>query len=227
MSTTIYLIRHGETAGNAEVRYIGWTDIPLDAKGVVQAQELCYKLQQYAIEEIYASPLQRAIATAAPIAEVLRKQIHIENGLKEINCGAWETLTAKQVCEKWPKELDNWANHPDKLKIPEGDSFADVQKRMISALGAIARANQGKNVAVVSHMGAILTVGCYLTNTPIRNLWSLGQPGNTSISKIVYDDDLNPRLIGWADESYLPISLQSGAQVVAGLEELQPTEKAI
>lgn len=52
MSTTIYLIRHGETAGNAEVRYIGWTDIPLDAKGVVQAQELCYKLQQYAIEEI-------------------------------------------------------------------------------------------------------------------------------------------------------------------------------
>ena len=202
MSTTIYLIRHGETAGNAEVRYIGWTDIPLDAKGVVQAQELCYKLQQYAIEEIYASPLQRAIATAAPIAEVLRKQIHIENGLKEIN-------------------------HPDKLKIPEGDSFADVQKRMISALGAIARANEGKNVAVVSHMGAILTVGCYLTNTPIRNLWSLGQPGNTSISKIVYDDDLNPRLIGWADESYLPISLQSGAQVVAGFEGPQPTEKAI
>ena len=144
MSTMIYLIRHGETAGNAEVRYIGWTDIPLDAKGVVQAQELCYKLQQCAIDEIYASPLQRAIATAAPIAEVLRKQIHIENGLKEINCGAWETLTAKQVCEKWPKELDNWANHPDKLKIPEGDSFADVQKRMISALGAIARANQGK-----------------------------------------------------------------------------------
>lgn len=144
MSTMIYLIRHGETAGNVEVRYIGWTDIPLDAKGVVQAQELCYKLQQCAIDEIYASPLQRAIATAAPIAEVLRKQIHIENGLKEINCGAWETLTAKQVCEKWPKELDNWANHPDKLKIPEGDSFADVQKRMISALGAIARANQGK-----------------------------------------------------------------------------------
>ena len=151
----------------------------------------------------------------------------MENGLKEINCGAWETLTAKQVCEKWPKELDNWANHPDKLKIPEGDSFAGVQKRMISALGAIARANQGKNVAVVSHMGAILTVGCYLTNTPIRNLWSLGQPGNTSISKIVYDDDLNPRLIGWADESYLPISLQSGAQVVAGFEGPQPTEKAI
>ena len=227
MSTMIYLIRHGETAGNAEVRYIGWTDIPLDAKGVVPAQELCYKLQQCAIDEISASPLQRAIATAAPIAEVLRKQIHIENGLKEINCGAWETLTAKQVCEKWPKELDNWANHPDKLKIPEGDSFADVQKRMISALGAIARANQGKNVAVVSHMGAILTVGCYLTNTPIRNLWSLGQPGNTSISKIVYDDDLNPRLIGWADERYLPISLQSGAQVVAGFEGPQPTEKAI
>lgn len=227
MSTTIYLIRHGETAGNAEVRYIGRTDIPLDAKGVVQAQELCYKLQQYAIEEIYASPLQRAIATAAPIAEVLRKQIHIENGLKEINCGAWETLTAKQVCEKWPKELDNWANHPDKLKIPEGDSFADVQKRMISALGAIARANEGKNVAVVSHMGAILTVGCYLTNTPIRDLWSLGQPGNTSISKIVYDDNLNPRLIGWADESYLPISLQSSAQVVAGFEGHQTTEKAI
>ena len=98
---------------------------------------------------------------------------------------------------------------------------------MISALGAIARANQGKNVVVVSHMGAILTVGCYLTNTPIRNLWSLGQPGNTSISKIVYDDDLNPRLIGWADESYLPISLQSGAQVVAGFEGPQPTEKAI
>ena len=70
----------GKRQGNAEVRYIGWTDIPLDAKGVVQAQELCYKLQQCAIDEIYASPLQRAIATAAPIAEVLRKQIHIENG---------------------------------------------------------------------------------------------------------------------------------------------------
>ena len=73
MSTMIYLIRHGETAGNAEVRYIGWTDIPLDAKGVVQAQELCYKLQQCAIDEIYASPLQRAIATAAPIAESAEK----------------------------------------------------------------------------------------------------------------------------------------------------------
>lgn len=226
MSTTIYLIRHGETAGNAEVRYIGWTDIPLDAKGVVQAQELCYKLQQYAIEEIYASPLQRAIATAAPIAEVLRKQINIENGLKEINCGAWETLTAKQVCEKWPKELDNWANHPDKLKIPE-ETPCRCTKTYDLCAGAIARANEGKNVAVVSHMGAILTVGCYLTNTPIRDLWSLGQPGNTSISKIVYDDNLNPRLIGWADESYLPISLQSSAQVVAGFEGHQTTEKAI
>ena len=40
------------------MRYIGWTDIPLDAKGIVQAQELCYKLQQCAIDEIYASPLQ-------------------------------------------------------------------------------------------------------------------------------------------------------------------------
>lgn len=227
MSTKIYLIRHGETAGNAEVRYIGWTDIPLDAKGVVQAQELCYELQGGAIDEIYSSPLQRAIATATPIAEVLRKQIHIENGLKEINCGAWENLTAEQVRAKWPEQLDNWANHPDKLKIPEGDTFAGVQKRLVSALGAIARANQGKNVAVVSHMGAILTVGCYLTNTPIRDMWSLGQPGNTSISKIIYDDDLNPQLISWADESYLPTSLQSGEQVVAGFEEHQPKEKAI
>lgn len=227
MSTTIYLIRHGETAGNAEVRYIGWTDIPLDAKGVVQAQELCYKLQGCVIDEVYSSPLQRAIATVTPIAEVLRKQIHIENGLKEINCGAWENLTAEQVQEKWPEELDNWARHPDKLQIPEGDSFVDVQKRLVSTLGAIARANPGKNVAVVSHMGAILTVGCYLTNTPIRDMWSLGQPGNVSISKIVYDDDLNPRLVRWADESYLPISLQSGEQVVAGFEEHQPAEKAI
>lgn len=227
MSTTLYLIRHGETAGNAEVRYIGWTDVPLDAKGIVQAQELCYKLQGCKIDAIYASPMQRAIATATPIAEALKEKIQIENGLKEINCGAWETLTAEQVHEKWPEELENWSRHPDKLKIPDGDSFLDVQKRLVSALGAIAKANQGKHVAVVSHMGAILTVGCYLTNTPIRDMWSLGQPGNTSISKIIYDDDLNPQLVSWADESYLPISLQSGEQVVAGFENHQPAEKAI
>jgi broad specificity phosphatase PhoE len=92
-----YFLRHGQTDWNLEGRYQGHSDIPLNATGITQSHAAAECLACVPINRIVASPLIRAVATAAIVAEKLQKPIHIDRGLVERNFGSFNGLVIHEV----------------------------------------------------------------------------------------------------------------------------------
>jgi probable phosphoglycerate mutase len=115
-----YFLRHGQTAWNAEGRFQGHSDVPLNATGLSQAQEAARALARCPIDIIVASPLVRAARTAEIVNERLGKPIVFDDALKERHFGALEGLVIRDVKAKLgmqphermlhhlPKDAEQW-----------------------------------------------------------------------------------------------------------------------
>jgi glucosyl-3-phosphoglycerate phosphatase len=148
----VVLWRHGQTAWNLESRFQGRTDIPLDAKGVAQSEEAAARLAALRPTAILSSPLQRATRTAAALAEVTGLSIALDPDLIERGGGVWEGLTSSEIRARFPAEYGRW-------EAPNGESSAEVAKRVATALErAIAQMPDDGPLVVVSH-GAALRLG--------------------------------------------------------------------
>src|SRR6185437_6606991 len=101
--TTLLLVRHGETDWNAERRYQGHADVPLNDRGVEQARELAEQLAGERIDAIYSSDLSRAHATAEIVGERLGVPVVTDPDLREIDVGAVEGLTFEES-----RSFDGW-----------------------------------------------------------------------------------------------------------------------
>ena len=99
----LYVTRHGETDYNVQKRYTGSTDIPLNAKGIYQAEELANKLSDIKFDIIVSSPLLRAKQTAEIIQKSYDVPIDIINEFSEINVGVYEGLTREEAQMKYPE----------------------------------------------------------------------------------------------------------------------------
>src|SRR5260370_38449438 len=99
---TILLVRHGETEWNRARRYQGWSDSPLTARGIAQAEAIGHRLRDLpdaADAEIVASPIGRARRTAEIIAGVLERTAppRLDDRLREISLGSWDGLGRKEI----------------------------------------------------------------------------------------------------------------------------------
>ncbi len=152
--TTLMLIRHGRTAWNAEGRWQGQADPPLDAIGLQQAEALAAHLKAEPITAIYSSPQIRARQTAEALAAALPPGVPVilDDRLKERNIGAWEGLTMAEVHERFPDGYhpEWWING-----APGGENLAELTARTAAAFGEIAAAHPEAAIAVVSHGGAL------------------------------------------------------------------------
>lgn len=120
----LLLIRHGETSHNAGQIALGREDVPLNERGLRQADSIGAALQNEPITAIYSSPLQRAKATAAPLAKSLDLMVEIEDGLIEMDVGEVENQTFAEIAERYPDFFKEWrsARVPD-LCMPGGESL--------------------------------------------------------------------------------------------------------
>lgn len=181
--TKIFLIRHGKTEWNNGGRYQGHSDIALSEEGKSQAKKLSIFLKETDIhlQAIYASDLIRAYETAEIVA--IPHSIKVENhpGLREINFGKWEGLTFKEIKEQYSDLAQKWLVSPEELKIPEGESFNNVQIRAINALNEIIKIHEGQNIAIVSHGGTIRAIICKLMEIPLQKMWHF-KLDNTALS---------------------------------------------
>lgn len=181
--TKVFLIRHGETLWNKELKYQGHADIALSPIGLKQAKMAAEAMSAQPISAVYASDLSRAVATAEKIAERFELGVQQKTGLREISFGLWEGLTYTQIEEKWPGMAKQLFEDATSIEIPEGETFLAVQNRTLPVLEEIIAKNEGKTIAVVSHGAAIRTILCGLLEIPLRNLWKLRQD-NTAINVI-------------------------------------------
>jgi len=148
----LVLWRHGQTTYNAEHRFQGQRDVPLNALGRAQAQRAARHLARLKPTEIWSSDLVRASATAAYLARLTGLDIQHDKDLRERHGGAWEGLTIDEIREKYPEDHASW-------DPPGGESIEAVTDRSAAALGRVTdQAWTGSLVVAVGH-GASLTWG--------------------------------------------------------------------
>ncbi|MBS0209393.1 MAG: histidine phosphatase family protein [Planctomycetes bacterium] len=151
----LYLIRHGESAFNAEGRIQGQLDVPLSELGHQQARAVAAEFQGREIQALYASPLRRAYDTARPVAAALGLPIVADERLRELNAGVFQGLLWSEIAERFPAAGQAWRSQQPDYRIPQGESRRDLMQRGSAALEAI-RETGYEAVVVVAH-GGILT----------------------------------------------------------------------
>ncbi len=155
MTTTLLLIRHGETAWNAEHRIQGQLDIPLSPLGILQAARLAECLSNEPIDAVYSSELSRAWLTAAPVAERIGLDLIAEPRLRERSFGFFEGLTLDEIAERHPAEFAQWRARDPAWQLDGGESGAQLIERVLAAVADISAKHAGRTVVLVSHGGVL------------------------------------------------------------------------
>jgi len=185
--TTIYLIRHAQATGNLENRVNGVTDCDLTDKGYEQIKKLAAFAKTMDVDVVYASPLKRAYKTAAALNWYIDKPFNVVDDLIEVNAGKWEGMKWDDI--SFGTQLYHlWLNDPDFVK-DGGEPFPDVYSRISLTINAIAEANDGKTIAIVSHGAAIRNFMCYAKHQPAEKYPEQISFENTAFAKLIYDND--------------------------------------
>lgn len=204
----IYLVRHAEAVGNVQEFFQGRTDAPVSEKGRLQLECLAERFKDIKLDAIYSSPLQRTRDTAAAVNKYNNLPVIIDEDIIEINGGRWEGMFWSDIPKKYPEEYDIWTNAINNFQAPEGESTAQVYDRMSAAINRIARQNEGKTIAVVSHGMAIKAYLTYADGIRWRDYKDMDWADNTAVSLIEYENSV-PKIIFKNDSSHLPQKLST------------------
>jgi len=159
-ATRLVFVRHGETELTAQRRYSGRGDVPLSARGVVQATAIASRVTGLAdsFAAVVTSPLQRCVRTAESIAAASGGvKVREEPDLIECDFGEWEGLTFSEVRERWPERIDAWLSSSS-VAPPGGESFDEVSSRVHAVVRRLRSAYAGQSVVVVSHVTPIKSI---------------------------------------------------------------------
>ena len=178
----LWLVRHGETVWNTEGRVQGWGDPPLSETGKTQARKLAPRLAHATFTAVYSSDLRRTTETARlslPAANVT-----LETRLRELNFGAWEGRTWREVAENDADAVKAWYGDPYRNAPTDGEAYGDLETRVQSWLGTLPQMGR---VLAFAHGGPIRALLYGLTGVPNGQTWRF-EVGAASLTKLVLGD---------------------------------------
>ena len=190
--TTVYLIRHGEVAGNsgAHRTFAGARDLPLTSRGELQMQAVANRMKSEKLDAIYSSTLQRAWRTAEAVAAQHELQNTRLDAWREVDYGAWEGLSEAEIARDWGELWRERVADPWNIAPPEGESYQVLWARLEPAWNELIEQHRGQSVAVVGHNGSLRVLLCQLLEAPPTNARRL-QIGNCALTKVVVDEASN------------------------------------
>lgn len=203
LTTTIILVRHGQTAWNRVERFRGRANIPLDETGLAQAEATArYVLAHWKPAAVYCSPLLRARQTAEKIAQPLQLHERTHPGFLDIDYGAWEGYTPDDLRDQgWAKALELWYTQPQDAPIPGGETLQTVRLRAMGALGEIAERHRGETVVIVAHTVVNRLILLGILGVGNERFWHLGQ--DTCAINVLEFDGQFYKLVKMNDNCYL------------------------
>jgi probable phosphomutase (TIGR03848 family) len=163
--TKFALIRHASHALLGQTIVGRMPGVPLGAGGVQEAEALARRLEGWPIQALYSSPLERARATAAAIADRLRLEVQLADELNEIDYGQWTDRTLAEL-----RELPEWRRFNDfrsGSRIPDGESMIEVQERMLGLIERLCSAHPDQTVGLISHGDVIKAILAYYLGVPL------------------------------------------------------------
>ena len=187
-TTTVILVRHGETFYNAQKRPQGFLDIALNENGIKQAKLLAKSLKDYPIDVFIASPLSRAYVTTETVAKLHGKTIaYTDERLKEINYGDWAGLTPDEQKERFPKVTELWNETPWLVTFPNGENLRDVQYRSRAALEDAVAKYPGKTIFIGAHSHVNTVILCSVLGIDLEHFPQISQ-NNTCVNVLKCKD---------------------------------------
>jgi broad specificity phosphatase PhoE len=182
-ATVILLVRHGTTATTGTKLPGRAPGLHLAEAGIRQAEDVAARIarstetresresrqnnrrskQTHRVAAVYSSPLERTRETAAPIANAVACDVEIDDALIELDVGDWTGLDLKEAYKR-----PEWATiqrYPSGFTFPNGESFVEMQGRMIAVLGRLRARHPGETVVAVSHADPIRAAVAYAMGT--------------------------------------------------------------
>jgi len=175
MGRKIFLIRHGQIDYGSEKRYIGITDLPLCKTGIGQVTRLKEYFSGIEIEKAFTSPLKRCMQTAEILLEGRSIGREAVDELKEINMGGWENQTLDYIKDHFRDLYEQRGASIDTFIPPGGESFAQLQKRVMPVFEYIVASTPG-NVLIISHAGVNRVILSKLLDFPLLDIFKISQP---------------------------------------------------
>lgn len=151
--TRLYLARHGETTTSSEFRYVGHMDVDITENGVEQMKNLRDRLMNEDINALFCSDLLRSRKGAQIIGSIHDIDPIAHPDFREINLGIWEGLTREEIVERYPEDYNNRLQDLAYTGIQDGESFKDLQVRVMKKLTLILDEWKGKNIVLLAHGG--------------------------------------------------------------------------
>jgi broad specificity phosphatase PhoE len=185
-ATVILLVRHGTTATTGSKLPGRAPGLNLAPAGVRQAEEAAARILRatsgpvgdarrngsgrrkkveagHGVTAVYSSPLERTRETAEPIARAVGRAIEIDEGLVELDVGEWTGLDLKDARKR--PEWTTIQTYPSGFTFPGGESFSDMQARMVATLAKLRARHPGETVVAVSHADPIRAVVAHAMGT--------------------------------------------------------------
>ena len=169
----VVLLRHAQT--DLHGCFCGHLDPGLSVRGQRQIPFIIQSLSQLMPRAIWSSDLRRARETAEPIARHFGLDYTISPDLREMNFGAWEGLTWKEVELQYPEDARAWAQLFPHHRPPEGESFLELQSRVVEQLEQLAKHAEPGCTLVVTHAGFIRTAVAWVLGVPDERISRIGQ----------------------------------------------------
>jgi broad specificity phosphatase PhoE len=173
--TSVYLIRHGQTAWNKEEIFRGRTDIPLDETGLKQAKLAGEYFKGMKIHGIYSSSLSRAWETAQRIARFHNLEVQPMSGILDMSFGKWEGQAHQEIKKIDSETYRRWKEKPHLVRLPGGESLDDVRVRAMAALEEVIRNHPGKTLVLVSHRVVNKVLICAILGLDNSHFWQITQ----------------------------------------------------
>ena len=152
--TTILLVRHGTTPTTGQSLPGRAPGLHLAEDGIRQAERAAERIAELErVDALYCSPLERTRETAAPIGTALKMRPKVERGLLECDFGDWTGAKLKDLFK-----LPEWRTvqqAPSTFRFPNGESFTEMQVRIVGALDRLRARHPGGTIVCVSHADPI------------------------------------------------------------------------
>ena len=205
--TLVLLVRHGRTPTTGETLPGRAPGLHLSDAGRAQADTVAARLVALPrVDAVYASPMERTRETAAPIARARKLRVRAERGLLECDFGEWTGKPLKDLAK-----LPEWATvqrYPSGFRFPRGESFVEMQTRMVSAIDRLRERHAGGVVVAVSHADPIKAAVAEAVGTHL-DLFQRIVISPCSVTAVLY---------GRTGPTVLAVNSTAG-----GLEELAPS----
>lgn len=187
--TTLIVVRHGQSLGNLQQRFVGHGDAPLTDLGWEQARKTAQFLKKYPIERIYASDLPRAMQTAQPTADLFGLNVVPDRALREIYAGKWEGMQYAELDRVYSESFHTWKTDVGHGHPEGGETVEALSRRIYAETDRLLTQECGRCIALFTHATPARLLGCRWFGFSVEEAARVPWCGNASVSVVQYETD--------------------------------------